>query len=150
MFEGRMRSLLQAYKAARDNNNRTGSSPCFAPYMELMDEIFGSSPIISNTHTLQLGEGPVQMLEDDSETPAPSSSVPQLSPLSSTSSSLSHLSTLPSTSSSMSPTPAKRKRSARELYYEEKLKLKKKHMKKKTPRRKGRRNAGASSSKVEN
>ncbi|XP_036322065.1 uncharacterized protein LOC118736065 [Rhagoletis pomonella] len=40
-LEGRMRTLLQAYKAARDNNNRTGSSPCFDPYMELMEEIFG-------------------------------------------------------------------------------------------------------------
>ncbi|XP_036335181.1 uncharacterized protein LOC118745695 [Rhagoletis pomonella] len=137
-LEGRMCTLLQAYKTARDNNNRTGSSPFFAPYMELMEEIFGSSPIISNSHTLQLGDGPVQMIEESSPIPAPSpppnsttSSPLSQSPLPSTSSSLSQ-SPLPLISSlPMSPTPAERKRSARELYYEEKLKLKKKAFEKK-------------------
>ncbi|XP_017481058.1 PREDICTED: uncharacterized protein LOC108370266 [Rhagoletis zephyria] len=94
-LEGRMRTLLQAYKAARDNNNRTGSSPCFDPYMELMEEIFGSSPIISNSHTLQLGDGPVQMLEESSPIPAPSP------PSSSTTSSPLSQSALPLTSSSL-------------------------------------------------
>ncbi|XP_037930607.1 uncharacterized protein LOC119665457 [Teleopsis dalmanni] len=50
-----MRTLLSVFKAAKDNNRRTGASPCLPPYMELMNEIFGDKPIISNNHTATLG-----------------------------------------------------------------------------------------------
>ncbi|XP_037931712.1 uncharacterized protein LOC119666501 [Teleopsis dalmanni] len=54
-LERKMRTLLSAFKAAKDNNRRTGASPCLPPYMELMNEIFGDKPIISNNHTATLG-----------------------------------------------------------------------------------------------
>lgn len=50
-----MRTLLNAYKSAKDNANRTGASPCPAPYMEELDELFGDKPIISNTHSIDVG-----------------------------------------------------------------------------------------------
>ncbi|XP_037944485.1 uncharacterized protein LOC119677285 [Teleopsis dalmanni] len=54
-LERKMRTLLSAFKAAKDNNRRTGASPCLPPYMEMMNEIFGDKPIISNNHTATLG-----------------------------------------------------------------------------------------------
>ncbi|XP_037927774.1 uncharacterized protein LOC119672718 [Teleopsis dalmanni] len=54
-LERKMRTLLSAFKAAKDNNRRTGASQCLPPYMELMNEIFGDKPIISNNHTATLG-----------------------------------------------------------------------------------------------
>ncbi|XP_067638306.1 uncharacterized protein [Eurosta solidaginis] len=54
-LEAKMRTLLIAYKSAKDNNRQTGATYCQAPFMEEMDEIFGRKPIISNAHTLNLG-----------------------------------------------------------------------------------------------
>ncbi|XP_067625784.1 uncharacterized protein [Eurosta solidaginis] len=53
--EAKMRTLLIAYKSTRDNNRQTGATYGQAPFMEEMDEIFGREPIISNSHTLNLG-----------------------------------------------------------------------------------------------
>lgn len=138
-----MRTLLQAYKAARDNNRSTGASPCFAPYMELMDEIFGNTPIISNDHTVHVGFRPFEMVSVDvpPPEPSPSSLATSSSPLSSPSemespSASPPLQSVAAPSRYDSPTPpleassssapvARKKRSARELYYQSKLELKK-------------------------
>lgn len=35
-----MKNLVRAWKFCRDNNKRTGASPCFAPFEQIMEEIF--------------------------------------------------------------------------------------------------------------
>lgn len=52
MLSNKLKNLLRAYKASKDNSNRTGAGASSAPYQELMDEIFGSQPQIANQHTL--------------------------------------------------------------------------------------------------
>ncbi|XP_036340685.1 probable inactive serine/threonine-protein kinase slob2 [Rhagoletis pomonella] len=136
-LESKMRTLLQAYKSASDNNRSTGASPCFAPFMELMNEIFGRSPIISNDHTVHVGFRPATVLSvsvvasTSSKTPQPSLSLlppspsPTPSPLPPPSPSPSP-SPLPPPSPSPSPSPLpRRKRSAREAYLKKKNELKK-------------------------
>ncbi|XP_067636214.1 uncharacterized protein [Eurosta solidaginis] len=54
-LEAKIRTLLIAYKSAKDNNRQTGATYCQAPFIEEMDEIFGREPIISNSHSLNLG-----------------------------------------------------------------------------------------------
>ncbi|XP_036321999.1 translation initiation factor IF-2-like [Rhagoletis pomonella] len=54
-LEGKMRTLLSAYKCAKDNASRTGAAPCIAPNMDEMEEIFGYSALLSNNHTLNVG-----------------------------------------------------------------------------------------------
>ncbi|XP_067629462.1 uncharacterized protein [Eurosta solidaginis] len=54
-LKAKMRTLLIAYKNAKDNNRQTGAEYCKAPFMEEMNEIFGPEPIISNSHSLNLG-----------------------------------------------------------------------------------------------
>ncbi|XP_067615385.1 uncharacterized protein [Eurosta solidaginis] len=54
VLEAKMRTLLIAYKSAKDNNRQTGATSQ-APFMEEMDEIFGREAIISNSRTLNLG-----------------------------------------------------------------------------------------------
>ncbi|XP_067647651.1 uncharacterized protein [Eurosta solidaginis] len=133
-LESKIRTLLQAYKAARDNNRSTGASPCFAPYMELMDEIFGNTPIIKNDHTVCVGLRPFEKVSVDISSPTqlPSSAV---SPLPSTSTvelpAAPHSSLSPSPScsnsfsfsshyNSSSDSVGRKKRTAREIYYEKK------------------------------
>lgn len=55
-LESKMRTLLQAYKTAKDNVSQTGASPC--PHhicMWELDELFGQKDIISNAHSLDDG-----------------------------------------------------------------------------------------------
>ncbi|XP_067633773.1 uncharacterized protein [Eurosta solidaginis] len=54
-LEAKTRTLLIAYKSAKDNNTQTGATYCKCPFMEEMNEIFGREPIISNSHSLNLG-----------------------------------------------------------------------------------------------
>ncbi|XP_049315790.1 uncharacterized protein LOC125779189 [Bactrocera dorsalis] len=61
-----MRTLLNAYKAAKDNEKQTGTSPCTVPYMREMDEIFGESCLVSNNHTLNIGTDPQEALVESS------------------------------------------------------------------------------------
>ncbi|XP_049308110.1 uncharacterized protein LOC125777388 [Bactrocera dorsalis] len=61
-----MRTLLNAYKAAKDNEKQTGTSPCTVPYMREMDEIFGESCLVSNNHTLNIGTDPQKALVESS------------------------------------------------------------------------------------
>ncbi|XP_036317739.1 uncharacterized protein LOC118732732 [Rhagoletis pomonella] len=61
-LEGKMRTLLSAYKCAKDNASRTGAAPCIAPYMDEMEEIFGNSALLSNNHTLNVGRCRAQPL----------------------------------------------------------------------------------------
>lgn len=53
-LQTKMGALLTAYKAARDTETRTGRGATKFKYMSEMEEIFGSRPIISNTHTANL------------------------------------------------------------------------------------------------
>lgn len=61
-----MRTLVQAFKSAKDNNRRTGASPRRAPFMNELEEIFGREPIINNCHTLNLGTTVQTALSEDS------------------------------------------------------------------------------------
>lgn len=54
-LEAKMRTLLAAYKYAKDNASRTGACPCPAPYMDEIDELFGNKAIISHAHSLDVG-----------------------------------------------------------------------------------------------
>lgn len=60
-----MRTLLDAYKAAKDNTKRTGASPCPGSYMEEMEELFGRKAIISHSHALDVGLHTTPTLEDE-------------------------------------------------------------------------------------
>ncbi|XP_050338676.1 uncharacterized protein LOC126765103 [Bactrocera neohumeralis] len=62
----KMRTLLKAYKTAKDNENQTGTSPCTIPYMTEMDEIFGESYLVSNNHTINIGTDPQEALVESS------------------------------------------------------------------------------------
>lgn len=65
-----MRTLLSSYKSAKDNSRQTGASPCNPPFMDQMEEIFGDKPIICNSHTLQLGHGPITALREQNQVTA--------------------------------------------------------------------------------
>lgn len=54
MLNAKLKNLLRAYKATKDNTNRTGASASSAPYQDIMEEIFGTRPEIANSHTLSL------------------------------------------------------------------------------------------------
>ncbi|XP_017480151.1 PREDICTED: putative uncharacterized protein DDB_G0290521 [Rhagoletis zephyria] len=151
-LESKMRTLLQAYKAPSDNNRSMGASPCFAIFMELMEEIFERSPIISNNHTVHVSFRPATVLSvsvvasTSSKTPQPSLSLlppspsqspllppspsPTPTPLPPPSSSQSPLllpspSPLPPPSPSPSPSPFRKKKiELTKLQAEEKLKMK--------------------------
>lgn len=53
-LKNKMSVLLQAYKSASDTEGRTGRGSTKFKFMGQMDEIFGTRPIISNSHTLNL------------------------------------------------------------------------------------------------
>lgn len=55
-------SLLNAYKSASDTGKRTGRSTSTFMYMDAMDEIFGSRPIMANSHTVDLYGEPIEAL----------------------------------------------------------------------------------------
>lgn len=55
MLESKLRTLLNAYKAAKDNERQTGASPCPPPYMEEMDAIFGDRAHICSVNSIELG-----------------------------------------------------------------------------------------------
>ena len=42
-----MQNLKDAYKAARDNNKKTGASPTYSPYFEGFDEVLGTRDVIN-------------------------------------------------------------------------------------------------------
>lgn len=54
MIENKIKGLLKAFKAAKDNNKRTGAAPCVMPFMDQMEELFGHRPSISSTHALNV------------------------------------------------------------------------------------------------
>ncbi|XP_050322124.1 uncharacterized protein LOC126754201 [Bactrocera neohumeralis] len=47
----KLRTLLNAYKTAEDNEKQTGT----IPYKSEMDDIFGESCLVSNNHTINIG-----------------------------------------------------------------------------------------------
>ncbi|XP_055918994.1 uncharacterized protein LOC129951027 isoform X2 [Eupeodes corollae] len=51
-------------KTAVDNNKRTGESLVKAPFEDQTAEIFGSYPIIKNTHAINLGGKQIEGLPD--------------------------------------------------------------------------------------
>ena len=55
MLENKMTCLLRAYKASKDNNNKTGSAACVEPFMDEMEDIFGNRPMMSCKHTINVG-----------------------------------------------------------------------------------------------
>ncbi|XP_054091508.1 uncharacterized protein LOC105219286 [Zeugodacus cucurbitae] len=59
-----MRTLLSAYKSAKDNERQTGTSPCTVPYMQEMDDIFGDSSMVSVNHTINIGTDPQEALTE--------------------------------------------------------------------------------------
>ncbi|XP_075151919.1 uncharacterized protein LOC142225960 [Haematobia irritans] len=54
-LENKMKSLLRAYKSAKDNAGRTGAGATCVPYMDELEELFGRQPTISNSHSLDVG-----------------------------------------------------------------------------------------------
>ncbi|XP_067635193.1 uncharacterized protein [Eurosta solidaginis] len=148
-LESKMRTLLHAYKAANDNIRRAGVTPYFSPYMKIMNDIFGKSPTISNTHTIHVGSRPVKKeplspsltcnspMFSSSSPPSPTSSLlhtispsPMLPPTQNSP----HISPPPSpvpSASANTTSTIRKKPSARQLYYEKKLELKKIEMEEK-------------------
>ncbi|XP_055910404.1 uncharacterized protein LOC129944763 [Eupeodes corollae] len=66
-LEVKIQTLVRAYKYAIDNNNRTGAAPCVAPFMEKMDELFGSKPIVTNVHNVTYGAAAIGNSSETSE-----------------------------------------------------------------------------------
>lgn len=54
MLKVKLKNLLRAYKATKDNTSRTGAGASYAPFHDVMEEIFGTRPEIRNTHTLSM------------------------------------------------------------------------------------------------
>ncbi|XP_055920512.1 uncharacterized protein LOC129952101 [Eupeodes corollae] len=54
-LEVKMQTLLRAYRDAKDNNGRTGASPCIAPFLEEMDELFGKKPNFAKSDSYNFG-----------------------------------------------------------------------------------------------
>lgn len=50
-----MQTLLRAYKDSKDNASRTGASPCTAPFMDEMEDLFGDKPIHSKSESVNIG-----------------------------------------------------------------------------------------------
>lgn len=76
MLSAKFKNLVRAYKQSADNNSRTGATPCNAPFADLMEEIFGDNPVISNNHSINLYGQPLN-IEIGSN--APTSSCPNTS-----------------------------------------------------------------------
>ncbi|XP_067637933.1 uncharacterized protein [Eurosta solidaginis] len=75
---------LRAYKQSSDNNRRTGATPCYAPYSDLLDEIFGDIPVISNKHSINLygkSLSPNETSSSDSSSSQPTPSTSQTRPI---------------------------------------------------------------------
>ncbi|XP_075150465.1 uncharacterized protein LOC142224565 [Haematobia irritans] len=51
----KMKSLLRAYKSAKDNARRTCAGATCVPYMDELEELFGRQPTISNSNSLDVG-----------------------------------------------------------------------------------------------
>ena len=49
-----MQNLKDAYKAARDNNKKTGASPTYSPYFEDFDEVLGTRDVINTPFAVEL------------------------------------------------------------------------------------------------
>lgn len=126
---------MRAYKSAKDGNKKTGSAPIQVPFQEILDEIFGSQPNISNeivlnlrgkaTQSLQLRNTPPSYRAEFSVSPPPLDLPPSPTLESSPSSSPSQ-SPIQSPSNialtSESPTPDQRnKKITKKNYYAEKL-----------------------------
>ncbi|XP_037939904.1 uncharacterized protein LOC119672832 [Teleopsis dalmanni] len=147
-LRGKLRTLLRAYRSAIDNK-MAGSN--ILPFMELLEKIFGDSPIIQNQHTMHMGFDHVDIPEESfgpsspsnlsETTQSPPQSPPQSPSYAADSSILSSSSgvqiSLPSSlSTSLSSTQAKiQKSTARSRYFDEKLKIKKLAVEQKTKQR---------------
>ena len=53
--EDKIRNLKDAYKAARDNNKKTGVSPTYSPYFENFDEVLGTHDVINTPFAQEVG-----------------------------------------------------------------------------------------------
>ena len=51
----KMQNLKDAYKAARDNNKKTGASPTYSPYFEDFDEVLGTRDVINTPFAREVG-----------------------------------------------------------------------------------------------
>ena len=54
-LKDKIRNLKDAYKAARDNNKKTGASPTYSPYFEDFDEVLGTRDVINTLFARQVG-----------------------------------------------------------------------------------------------
>ena len=59
-LKDKIRNLKDAYKAARDNNKKTGASPTYSPYFEEFDEVLGTPDVINTPFV-----GEVRVLNQD-------------------------------------------------------------------------------------
>ena len=53
-LRNKIRNLKDAYKAARDNNKKTGASPTYSPYFEDFDEVLGTRDVINTPFAVEL------------------------------------------------------------------------------------------------
>lgn len=63
LLTNKLKNLMRAYKSAKDGNKKTGSAPIQVPFQEILDEIFGSQPNISNEIVLNLRGKATQSLQ---------------------------------------------------------------------------------------
>ena len=54
-LKDKIRNLKDAYKAARDNNKKTGASPTYSPYFEDFDEVLGTRDVINTPFAREVG-----------------------------------------------------------------------------------------------
>ncbi|XP_055914406.1 PH domain-containing protein DDB_G0287875-like [Eupeodes corollae] len=74
-----MQTLLRAYRDAKDNNGRTGASPCIAPFLEEMDELFGKKPNFAKSDSYNFGAKSVSSSGATVSSPNTSSAAPLFS-----------------------------------------------------------------------
>lgn len=54
MLESKIKTLLKAYKSAKDHNKQTGVSPCIVPFEDILDDLFGDRPMMGRSNTINV------------------------------------------------------------------------------------------------
>ena len=64
-LKDKIRNLKDAYKAARDNNKKTGASPTYSPYFEDFDEVLSTRDVINTPFAGKVGVLKQDDISDD-------------------------------------------------------------------------------------
>lgn len=138
LLNTKLKNLLRAYKSAKDGNKGTGNTLIKAPFEDLMEEIFGNNPIISNNHVLSLSGTETMALTPKKSTDSHSSTPNTVSAemcnctaLTQTQATLVGSIESAGVKNQCGEVKTKKRKSVKERYYEEKNIIKKDYLQKK-------------------